>query len=54
MKEPYIRNMFIKNAAAFLLSIFVGVVAVVYFCGQTKRTSRSFLFWKVGSIKLNH
>ena len=29
MKEPYIRNMFIKNAAAFLLSIFVGVVAVI-------------------------
>lgn len=29
MKEPYIRNMFIKNAAAFLLSTFVGVVAVI-------------------------
>ena len=29
MKEPYIRNMFIKIAAAFLLSIFVGAVAVI-------------------------
>ena len=43
MKEPYIRNMFIKNAAAFLLSIFVGVVAVIGDCkGRKQHDSPNF------------